>query len=55
MTTRGALGFLRSAFLGSYVLLNVLGLALGRAEAGHEGPASLPMNLTLTARKPLRA
>jgi SAM-dependent methyltransferase len=52
---RGALDFLRPAFLASYALLNVLGVALGRAEAGHEGRASLPMNLTLTARKPIRA
>jgi SAM-dependent methyltransferase len=55
LTMRSALGFLRPAFLGSYALLNVLGLALGRAEAGREGPAALPMNLTLTARKPPRA
>ncbi len=44
---------LRPAFLASYVLVNTAGRALERVEAGG-GSAAFPMNLTLTARKPLR-
>jgi SAM-dependent methyltransferase len=42
---------LRPAFLASYALVNVAGLALRRLEPGG-GASALPMNLTLTARKP---
>ena len=45
---------LRPAFLASYALVNAAGRALEQVEAGG-GWAALPMNLTLTARKPLRA
>ena len=45
---------LRPAFLASYALVNTAGRALERVEAGG-GTAAFPMNLTLTARKPLRA
>ena len=46
---------LRPVFLASYALVNAAGRALGRAEPATRAHASLPMNLTLTARKPLRA
>jgi SAM-dependent methyltransferase len=55
VSKRGVFRLLRPTFLSSYALLNVLGLALERAEASGDGTAALPMNLTLTARKPLRA
>ena len=42
---------LRPAFLASYALVNVAGLVLGRLEP-RAGTSALPMNLTLTARKP---
>jgi len=45
----------RPLFASGYALVNAAGLALQRAEAAHDGPAALPMNLTLTARKPPRA
>lgn len=44
---------LRPAFLPSYVVVNAAGLALRRIERDRD--ATLPMNLTLTARKPARA
>jgi SAM-dependent methyltransferase len=48
---RGPLKLLRPAFLASYALLNVLGLALQHAErAGTD--VAFPVNLTVTARKP---
>jgi hypothetical protein len=53
VTSRGILGLVRSAFLASYALLNGLGLALERAVGSRESRAALPMNLTLTARKPV--
>ena len=40
------------AFLASYALVNVAGLVLGRLEP-RAGTSALPMNLTLTARKPV--
>ncbi len=46
------LRLLRPAFLASYALVNVTGLALGRIEGASHGTAALPMNLTLSARKP---
>ena len=49
-----ALRLLRPAFLASYALVNVAGLALSRLEEARETTAALPMNLTLTARKSLR-
>lgn len=52
---RRALRLLRPAFLSSYALVNAVGLALARVEAARDGAAALPMNLTLTARKPQRA
>jgi hypothetical protein len=42
---------LRPAFLASYALVNVAGLVLRRLEP-RVGTSALPMNLTLTARKP---
>jgi SAM-dependent methyltransferase len=50
---RKALRSLRPAFLSSYALVNAVGLALTRVEDARDGSAALPMNLTLTARKPL--
>ncbi|MGH3134035.1 MAG: class I SAM-dependent methyltransferase [Gaiellaceae bacterium] len=44
-----------AVFASGYALVNAVGLALQRAEAVNDGPAALPMNLTLTARKPRRA
>lgn len=55
LTSRRALRTLRPAFLTSYALVNVVGLALERAEKVGVKVAALPMNLTLTARKPLGA
>jgi SAM-dependent methyltransferase len=55
VSKKGVFRFLRPTFLSSYALLNVLGLALDRAEASGDRTAALPMNLTLTARKPLPA
>ena len=45
---------LRPAFLASYALVNTAGRALERVEPDG-GTSAFPMNLTLTARKPLRA
>ena len=45
---------LRPAFLASYALVNTVGRALQRVEPDG-GASAFPMNLTLTARKPLRA
>jgi SAM-dependent methyltransferase len=42
---------LRPAFLASYAVVNAAGLALARLEPSG-GSSALPMNLTLTARKP---
>ena len=42
---------LRPAFLVSYALVNVTGLVARRLEP-RAGTSALPMNLTLTARKP---
>jgi SAM-dependent methyltransferase len=50
---RGPLRLLRPAFLTSYALLNVLGLALERAERAGTN-AAFPVNLTLSARTPPR-
>jgi SAM-dependent methyltransferase len=52
---RSALRLLRPAFVASYALVNVAGLVLGRLEASGDSTAALPMNLTLIARKPVRA
>lgn len=46
---------LRAAFASCYALLNSLGVVLARLEGGSERSVSLPMNLTLTARKPRHA
>ena len=54
VTARTAGRLLRPAFLASYALVNTAGRALEHIEAGG-GSAAFPMNLTLTARKPLRA
>ena len=51
VTANAAGRVLRPAFLASYALVNVAGLALRGLEP-HEGTSALPMNLTLTARKP---
>jgi SAM-dependent methyltransferase len=48
---RPPLRALRPLFVPSYVLVNALGLALAPLESESRGSA-LPMNLTLTARKP---
>jgi SAM-dependent methyltransferase len=53
LTTRRAGRILRPAFLASYALVNATGLALRRFE--RDDTSALPMNLTLTARKPARA
>jgi SAM-dependent methyltransferase len=45
---------LRPVFLASYVVVNAAGLVLSRVEPGG-GTSALPMNLTLTARKPALA
>ena len=45
---------LRPAFLAAYALVNTAGRVLERAEPVG-GTSAFPMNLTLTARKPLRA
>jgi SAM-dependent methyltransferase len=55
VAARGRLRFGRPVFLASYAVLNTLGLALSRVERRGDGRAALPMNLTLTARKPLQA
>jgi SAM-dependent methyltransferase len=52
---RGPLRVLRPAFLASYALLNVFGLALERAERAGAANAALPVNLTLSARKAVGA
>jgi SAM-dependent methyltransferase len=54
VTTHAAGRVLRPAFLASYVLVNTAGRALQRVESDG-GTSAFPMNLTLTARKPLRA
>ena len=54
VSARPAGRLLRPAFLASYALVNTAGRAFERVEAGG-GAAAFPMNLTLTARKPLRA
>jgi hypothetical protein len=54
VTARAAGRLLRPAFLSSYALVNTAGRALEQVE-GAGGAAALPMNLTLTARKPVRA
>jgi hypothetical protein len=53
LTTRRAGRILRPAFLASYALVSATGLALRRFE--RDDTSALPMNLTLTARKPARA
>jgi len=55
LASRRALRALRPAFLTSYALVNLVGLALERAEKAGAEVAAFPMNLTLTARKPLGA
>ena len=55
IVTKGALSLLRPAFLSSYALLNVAGLALERFEVTRDRSVALPMNLTLSARKPSHA
>lgn len=55
METTALRRMVRPVFASGYALVNAVGLALQRAEAAHDGPAALPMNLTLTARKPPRA
>ncbi len=52
--TAGTGRVLRPAFLASYALVNTAGRALQRVEPDR-GASAFPMNLTLTARKPLRA
>jgi SAM-dependent methyltransferase len=47
--------FLRPGFLVSYAAVNVVGMALARAEGRAAGSAAFPANLTLSARKPVRA
>ena len=54
VTTRAPGRVLRPAFLASYALVNTAGRALQRIESDGSTSA-FPMNLTLTARKPLRA
>jgi SAM-dependent methyltransferase len=51
VATRPGGRLLRPAFLASYALVNGAGLVLRRLEP-EAGPSALPMNLTLTARKP---
>ena len=51
VATRSVGRLLRPAFLASYALVNGAGLVLRRLEP-EAGPSALPMNLTLTARKP---
>jgi SAM-dependent methyltransferase len=55
METKSLSRIVRPLFASGYALVNAAGLALQRAEAVKDGPAALPMNLTLTARKPFRA
>lgn len=55
IASRGALRALRPAFLASYALVNGAGVLLGRLEGSASATPALPMNLTLTARKPARA
>jgi SAM-dependent methyltransferase len=52
LARRRALRTLRPVFLASYGFVNVFGLALERAEKAGAQVAALPMNLTVTARKP---
>ncbi len=51
VATRRGGRLLRPAFLASYALVNGAGLVLRRLEP-RAGTSALPMNLTLTARKP---
>jgi SAM-dependent methyltransferase len=51
LASRRTLRSLQPVFLTSYALVNVIGLALERAEKAGAAIAALPMNLTLTARK----
>jgi len=53
VTARPAGRILRPAFLASYALVNATGLALRNLE--RDDTSALPMNLTLTARKPTLA
>jgi len=52
VSKKSAFRFLRPAFLSSYALVNVVGLMLERAQVVRDQAVALPMNLTLTARKP---
>lgn len=54
VTASAAGRVLRPAFLASYALVNTAGRVLERIEP-RGGASAFPMNLTLTARKPLRA
>jgi SAM-dependent methyltransferase len=54
ITANAAGRILRPAFLASYTLVNAAGLAL-RGLDRSDGTSALPMNLTLTARKPALA
>jgi SAM-dependent methyltransferase len=57
MTRRPPLRVVHPVFLASYAFLNTLGTVLEWAQGSGSGDrrAALPMNLTLTARKPARA
>ena len=55
VTRRPLLRVARPVFLASYALLNTLGTVLERAQGSGDRRAALPMNLTLTARKPALA
>lgn len=52
LPTRRRLRFVRGAFFGAYVSVNLLGLALERLERERLGSSAFPVNLTLVARKP---
>jgi SAM-dependent methyltransferase len=52
VSKKRGLRLLRPAFLFSYALVNAAGLVLERAEPARDRAIALPMNLTLTARKP---
>jgi SAM-dependent methyltransferase len=43
---------LRHLFAGAYVLINAIGLALGRLEERQQRTGALPTNLVVTARRP---
>jgi len=55
VATRAARRGLRPAFLAAYALVNTAGHLLGNLESAGGRTSALPMNLTLSARKPPRA